>query len=219
MHWTTSNARRPCANSGSSRRDYQARLAAASPVDEAKIAESRAGEQRNRDRIPEIRRQGDELAAFLGTYRQFVEGKDPWTELTTHELDRLEALMREARDRFPDLTRYHVPVRMDDVRNLCIRRLITGDEAALAALPDAMLTFINQHYRLPGQSQHQMFGLAGVQQANLYEHLGDILLLQLGYDGMNEWRFGDMGLWQYWIAPQDAAARRWEGAQLTFECA
>ena len=64
-----------------------------------------------------------------------------------------------------------------------------------------------------------MFGLAGVKQDNLYAHLEDLLLLQLSYDDMNEWRFGDMGLWHFWISPADAVAGRWEKSRLTFECA
>jgi uncharacterized protein YwqG len=64
-----------------------------------------------------------------------------------------------------------------------------------------------------------MFGLAGVKQTNLYEHLGDLLLLQLSYDDMNEWRFGDLGLWHFWLSRADAAARRWDKVTLTFECA
>ena len=144
----------------------------------------------------------------LIVYEDFVAGREEWAEMTVEDIAVLKAFMREARDDYSDLTTYHIPIKLDDVRDLCIRRMITGNEQALAALPNPMLAFLNENYRLTSQSPHQMFGLAGVKQDNLYAHLEDLLLLQLSYDDMNEWRFGDMGLWHFWISPADAVAGR-----------
>src|SRR5687767_6377618 len=59
--------------------------------------------------------------------------------MTAEDLAVLQAFMSEARDDFPDLSTYNIPIKMDDVRDLCIRRMITGDEQALAALPSPCL--------------------------------------------------------------------------------
>jgi uncharacterized protein YwqG len=96
--------------------------------------------------------------------------------------------------------------------------MITGDQRAVGAIPDAVLAMINDTHRLPPDWQHQMFGLGGCRQDALYEHLCDHLLLQIVYDAMPEFRFGDMGLWQFWISPEALAAGRWDKAELTFEC-
>ena len=63
-----------------------------------------------------------------------------------------------------------------------------------------------------------MFG-AGVDiQGNAaVENEGNVMLLQLVYDDMIAWRFGDMGAFQFWIPPADLAAGRWKAARVTFE--
>jgi uncharacterized protein YwqG len=44
------------------------------------------------------------------------------------------------------------------------------------------------------------------------------LLLQLAYDDMMFWGFGDNGVYQFWIKRDDLAARNWDAVKLTFEC-
>jgi uncharacterized protein YwqG len=63
-----------------------------------------------------------------------------------------------------------------------------------------------------------MFGLGSAIQTALYDHEDDVLLLQLRYDDMMEWRFGDMGAFQFWISPEDLAEQRWDRVTMTFEC-
>lgn len=169
--------------------------------------------------VAERERQARELPTFAAALENLAAGRDPWAVLDDEERDVVRQALRALRNEFADLVRHHVPHSTDALADLCIRRMITGDDTALAALPDAMLAFINERYRLTSQDPHQMFGLAGVKQSNLYDHLDDLLLLQLSYDDMNEWRFGDMGLWHFWIGPDHATAGRWDKATLTFECA
>ena len=44
-----------------------------------------------------------------------------------------------------------------------------------------------------------------------------VLLLQLGRDPALNWTVGEMGPLQYWITPEDLAARRFENTVLTIE--
>jgi len=44
-----------------------------------------------------------------------------------------------------------------------------------------------------------------------------ILLLQLACDPVVDWARGEMGPLQYWITPEDLAARRFENTVLTIE--
>jgi uncharacterized protein YwqG len=44
-----------------------------------------------------------------------------------------------------------------------------------------------------------------------------VLLLQLGPDAALNWTVGDMGPLQYWITPEDLAAKRFENTVLTIE--
>jgi len=43
------------------------------------------------------------------------------------------------------------------------------------------------------------------------------MLLQLSYDYLLFWRFGDCGAYQFWIAPDDLKRGNWSAARLTFE--
>ena len=199
-------------------KEYQARLLAAPELDEKALADSRAWEERNRADIPKIEAEGRGLAEFAARFETFVAGRDPWSEMTAEEAALLKDVMETARRDFEQLCRFNVSSSLRDVRDATIRRMITGDRRAAAAIPDAVLALLNEQYRLPTSWQHQMFGLGGCRQTNRYDHLCDHLLLQIVYDDLPEFRFGDMGLYQFWISPEALAAGRWDKVELTFEC-
>ena len=197
---------------------YQARLAAEEEPDEAKIQQSREGEQRNRAAIPAIRAQAEGLEQFTAHFAAFAEGHDAWERMSPEAVEVLGEAMAQARDAFPELCTYRVPQMLSQLHTVCIKAMITGDAPAFAALPDDRLDRLNKGSRLPGGVPHQMFGVGGCVQGALYEHLCDHLLLQIGYDDLAEMGFGDMGVWQFWIAPEALAAGAFDKAELTFEC-
>jgi len=43
------------------------------------------------------------------------------------------------------------------------------------------------------------------------------MLLQLVYDDMMHWDFGDMGAFQFWISPDELAHGNWAAVRVTFE--
>jgi uncharacterized protein YwqG len=47
---------------------------------------------------------------------------------------------------------------------------------------------------------------------------GNVMLLQLVYDDMMHWQFGDIGAFQFWIPPDDLAKGNWDAVRVTFEC-
>lgn len=67
--------------------------------------------------------------------------------------------------------------------------------------------------------QHQMFGrgrsiqVAADEMAETHH-----LLLQIGPDDAMDWEMGDNGAYQFWIAPADLAALRFDKVVVTFEC-
>jgi hypothetical protein len=77
---------------------------------------------------------------------------------------------------------------------------------------------IDTQYLLPTQGWHQMFGRGVDIHGNAAcENEGNVMLLQLVYDDMLHWRFGDMGAYQFWIPPDALAAGDWAAARVTFE--
>lgn len=196
---------------------HQARLAAAPEPDKKKIEASEGSEARNRASIPLITEQGGKLADFLDHFEAFIAGRDPWEEMAAGEVQVLADAIQAARRDFPDLCRYNVSFGINEVRNACFRHMMTGDAAAAAAIPDAVLALLNESYRLPTVFSHQMFGLGGCRQDALFVHVYDHLLLQIVFDDLPEFRFGDMGLWQFWISAENLAAGKWDEVELTFE--
>ncbi|MBX7459311.1 DUF1963 domain-containing protein [Qipengyuania sp. 1NDH17] len=199
-------------------RDYQRRLAAEPQPSAAKIASAEATEENYRSAIPKIEEKGRELADFIGHFEQFVEGRDPWSEMRPEETQILGEAMREVQDNFSEICGFHVAYRMEDLRSASIRRMMTGNHAAVSALPDEVLAYLNGGYRRPSQAMHQMFGVGASPQDGIYAHMSDHLLLQITYDDLPEFRFGDMGVYHFWISPDDLAAGNWHKAELTFEC-
>lgn len=199
---------------------YQAQLLEEPPGPERdkKIADAQRHEQLSRGRIPQLEAEGAELVDFIAHFEQFTANRPEWEEMSPDEVAILKDAIRQAREDFPELCQFGLTWHPRDLGNLCVRRMITGDAAAFAALPEDMRCFVNENYRLTSNSQMQVFGLGGCKQSALYDHLCDHLLLQLAYEDLTEMRFGDMGLYQYWIAPEDLAAQRFDKVQLTFEC-
>jgi hypothetical protein len=165
------------------------------------------------------RRQLAGLDAFIAQADAFAAGRDRWTAMAADDVSAFRALFKRGRTEFEDIVRYRTPHSPEDIATATMLAMMTGDEAAFAALPAPNRAYINVRYRLPTGGWHQMFGLGvDIQGAAISENIENHLLLQLMYDDMVAWRFGDMGAFQFWISPQALAARDWSAATLTFEC-
>ena len=198
--------------------DFQTRMAAEEEDKSAEIAKSKAGEKGHRAQIPIIEGEAEGLAEVIHHFENFVKGREPWDVMGEQEVQILEEVMRKVRDDFEHLCRYNVSFGIDDIRSACIRRMMTSDSEAVSAIPDNLLDYINDNYRRPTSFPNLMFGLGGCRQTARYEHLCDHLLLQIPYDDMPEMRFGDMGLFQWWISPEALAAGDFSKVEMTFEC-
>lgn len=187
--------------------------------DDPAVEAARQDLLRERETLAAIEAQRDSLPDAITAVDAFAAGRDPWQTLTLEESAVVEELLAELHANFGDLVRYHVPRDVNGLATLSARAMITGAPQALAALPEDLLTHVNRDYRLPMLHQHQMFGLGACRQSAPDEHRRDILLLQLAYDDMMEWRWGEMGVFQFWISSGDAAAGTWHAARLTFACA
>lgn len=85
-------------------------------------------------------------------------------------------------------------------------------------LPKTIQCELSENRRLPAGHWHQMFGAGFDIQGNAsFEHANDHMLLQLCYDDIMGWRFGDVGVFQFWISPNNLKKRRWDKVSVTFE--
>jgi hypothetical protein len=190
----------------------------AEPSEQLKIAEDHV--RQNEAKVRELQEQSPAFAGFATEIAAWTRNADPWSAMPAEDVARLKAAYERSRDRgeFGDIARYRVPSRLDDVESETLRAMMTGDERAFSAMPEAMRELINGRHLLPSQGWHQMFGTGVDIQGNAaVENEGNVMLLQLIYDDLLEWRFGDMGAFQFWIAPAELAAGRWKAVRVTFE--
>ena len=171
-------------------------------------------------RVAELERLMPLFAEFVREVGDRVGDKNPWQIMTRAEVEHLEAIYKRGRTEFERFVRYGLLGRLDDIETATLRALMTtADEKAHAALPQAVRALINEQYLLPTGSWHQMFGKGVEIQGNAAaENEGNVMLLQLVYDDLIDWRFGDMGAFQFWIPPEDLRRRNWSGVRVTFEC-
>jgi Domain of unknown function (DUF1963) len=194
--------RRMVDGKGKEAAEIEARIAA----NEAKLAERRTAEIAFKTFV-------DEAAAW-------VESCDPWAQMATADIERLNAKLARAEKEFRDFVRYIVPTRIEDLETRTLRAMIAGPDRAYAALPEKVRNLVNRDYLLPANVWHQMFGWGVEIQGDscAMREQGNIMLLQLTYDDLMHWSFGDNGVYQFWIAPEDLIRQNWSAAKMTIEC-
>jgi hypothetical protein len=168
-------------------------------------------------RLAELQRTVREVAPFMAALDAFVAGREPWDELNEGDIEQLEKFRAQLRSEFRLAFPGNSPFSLDSIRSISVEGLMTESDAFFAKLPDDLIAFINDHYRTPTRNFHHMFGLGADVQEAPYRHLGDHLLLQIAYDSLAQMRFGDVGAVQFWIAPKDLDAQRWDKVAITFE--
>jgi uncharacterized protein YwqG len=91
---------------------------------------------------------------------------------------------------------------------------LTDPDGAALVPPDVIAALAHRHTA----RKHQMLGEGEVVQVAADEMKDRfVLLFQLGPDAALDWTRGEMGPLQYWITPEDLAAKRFENTVLTIE--
>jgi hypothetical protein len=157
--------------------------------------------------------------AFVADVQRWVGQHAAWNEMTSGETEELKSLLARAKGEFGAYAKVYTPNALRDLETAGLRALASAeDSTAWLALPAPVRDLIDSDYRLPSSSWHQMFGQGvDIQGTAVDEHRDDVLLLQLVYDDLMEWRFGDMGAFQFWISNDDLLNARWSRVVVTFE--
>jgi hypothetical protein len=160
-------------------------------------------------------------SAFNGTFNlNHKDGAAPPPEAKQQVLAFLEELRTNGMPSSKERTYGHL--RVPGVINKWLElAAIHGAEAGLAdpdgaalVAPEVVAALAHRH----DPRKHQMLGLGEVVQVAADEMKDRyILLLQLGPDRALDWLIGEMGPLQYWITPEDLAAKRFENTVLTIE--
>jgi hypothetical protein len=190
------------------------------------LAASREAERRAADEVARCEaalaafgRAADAFGPFVREVEARVLGQDPWRAMDAEEVAWLRAAVERGRREFADQTRYHAPTSFAELETETLLAALTADDAVYATVPAPVRALVDARYLLPTDAWHQMFGQGVDIQGNAAsENEGNVMLLQLVYDDMLHWRFGDMGAFQFWIPPGELARANWAAARVTFEC-
>jgi len=169
--------------------------------------------------LVEVERPAAEFERFVREVADWARDTDPWQSMPPDAVATLTSTFERGRTAFREFTRFYTPHSLEDLETETLLALATADDRAYATMPEAVRTLINTKYLLPTGSWHQMFGKGVDIQGNAaVENEGNVMLLQLVYDDMMHWQFGDLGAYQFWIPPDDLARGNWAAVRLTFEC-
>jgi hypothetical protein len=171
-------------------------------------------------RVAELERLMPLFQSFVREVGDWAAAKTPWQPMQRADIVQWEATYKRGLSEFDRFARYGAPGGLNGFETATLLALAsTTDEKAHAVLPPVVQALINEKYLLPSSFWHQMFGRGvEIQDNAAAENEGNLMLLQLVYDDMVDWQFGDMGAFQFWIAPEDLRRRNWGAVRVTFEC-
>jgi hypothetical protein len=186
------------------------------PSPEAKKAQNEV--TRLEGLVTELQRSAPEFERFAREVADWARGADPWQPMPPEAVAQLRSTFDRGRSAFSEFTQFTTPRALVDLETETLLALATADDRAYAGLPEPIRSLINRQYLLPTNGCHQMFGRGVEIQGNaVAENEGNVMLLQLVYDDMLQWRFGDMGAFQFWVPPEDLARGNWAAVRVSFE--
>lgn len=149
--------------------------------------------------------------------QRWVADRDPWAPMDPACAERLDATVRRVRTEFRGRARRAPFVK--DLQDAVLREMLVADDAVYARLPIEVRRHVDERDLSASDGWHQIFGFGlDIQQHAVWEHAQDVLLLQLAYDDLMEWVFGDLGVYIFWLSPEHAAVGDFSQVQATFEC-
>lgn len=190
----------------------EAQLDHGRPIDGVPRAASFVGRLLGRSRVDAF----DELVQEVHAW---VVGRDPWAPMDPASAERLRSTVERVRRDFRKRAHHRPSAFLTDLQDAVFRSMLTAEPAVWERLPLEVRALVDGKHLLASSHWHQVFGFGcDIQGAAVWEHEDDLLLLQLAYDDLLEWVFGDMGVYILWVSPRDAAAGDFSRVQATFEC-
>lgn len=172
-----------------------------------------------RKAIAEADAQEIAVDAYASKVAEIVKVSDPSQLISADDAARLDELFEEAHSRdFKSFSRYILPNDWREYATDAIMLMASGPEEGYARLPEVWRDIVNSRYRLPIDHPHLMFGIgANIQGNEMFEDSEMRMLLQLGFDDMMYWPFGDNGAYQFWMSKAALEQGDVSSAKVTFE--
>jgi Domain of unknown function (DUF1963) len=164
-----------------------------------------------------------QLASEVETMTDWAQIGDRWQPLPEAELAFLDPLLEP-------WTTYHglgwahldrtqgIHRAMRDCVSETLLVMAVAEDEVFSRLPEPVREAVSGPWRQPyNRGHHQMFGCPDSIQDAASTNAQAYLLLQLQCDDLAGFHWGDAGVLQFWIRPDDLKAGRWDRAYMTFE--
>lgn len=156
---------------------------------------------------------------FAAEVKDWVEAHDPWERMAPEDIAAFERYVRRVQKEYLGYLG-SVAYFMSDVENDMLLTMATADdERTYRLLPAVARDRLDNGFRTALSGRHQLFGTGSDIQGGASWQIGleRRLLLQLAYDDLQRWRFGDVGVIQFWMSPFNLMTRRWHTAHILME--
>lgn len=163
------------------------------------------------------------LSKGLSALESWAKAGDPWQPLTETEQEMLAPLLEPwttSGARGWSLLKYSYAIhhRMSDCVKETLLVMAVAEDKVFATLPAPVRDAVNGPWRQAyEQRRHKMFGTPDSVQTAAAENAHAYLLVQLQCDDVAGFQWGDAGVLQFWIRPDDLGAGHWDKAYMTFE--
>lgn len=164
-----------------------------------------------------------QLSEELSTLERWAQAGDPSQPLTAAEQDMLAPLLEpwtktgaQGWSLLKHTSNIHRTMSACVTETLLV--MAVAKDHIFATLPAPVRDAINGPWRQSyGQSRHKMFGCPDSVQSAAEDNTHAHLLAQWKCDDVAGFHWGDAGVLQFWIKPDDLQAGHWHNAYMTFE--
>ena len=162
------------------------------------------------------------IQGFLDRWADRIAAQDPYALMPALQVksfdDEVSALRKKGvfSKRF-----YTYQLKLSDAGSVFYRDMMLGPRDLYEKIPPQVRSRIDNEHRYTGwkaKGAHQIFGIGLDIQGELARFDDDLLLFQVTWDEMMDWRWGDLGVYQFFISPEHLASRTWVGIVCAYTC-
>jgi hypothetical protein len=166
-------------------------------------------------------RQMDDVRHFIKHWSHRLEGRDPFNAIGPIMAAQLENDFKALSFESKHKCRYGrgtSPIR--DAASDVYRDMVAGPIGLFERIPAEIREYLSNERRKPGWNKsglHQMFGLSPSVQQDPVKFGEEILLFSAASDDMLSWLWGDVGLINFRISPENLSSQKWDKVWGLFE--
>lgn len=159
-------------------------------------------------------------SSFVKSWQARIDECDLYSEMGSELATRLEEEINHLEKEIGYRIAYGTgTTTLRDAAGEAYREMMVGPRAVYERIPTKIREYLETKRRRSAWNDsgcHQIFGVGSDPQDMSFQRSDDILLFQVISDDMMSWRWGDIGVLQFWIKPEDLIAQNWAAVEGTY---